>query len=187
MKKKKIFLGILIVAWLCFIWGHSLQPSTVSDEESGKWLEILSKVFTFLKSESGMFIVRKSAHFTEYGILGILLALEFANYVKGWFRRFVEPVASAMVAAVIDETIQLFVPGRSGQVSDIWIDTAGAALGILITLAIINMSGSKFEPVMGYNQFNVGLMLLVLGVSALLCLGISVPIFINSLRGQTNE
>ena len=56
----------------------------------------------------------------------------------------------------------------------------------LLVLGILNLNEGTFQPVMCYNQFNVGLMLLVLGVSALLCLGISVPIFINSLRGQTN-
>ena len=44
---------------------------------------------------------------------------------------------AALFVAFVDETIQLFVEGRSGQVSDIWIDIAGAALGIIITLAII--------------------------------------------------
>ncbi|MBP3732945.1 MAG: prolipoprotein diacylglyceryl transferase [Bacilli bacterium] len=56
----------------------------------------------------------------------------------------------------------------------------------LLVFGILNLNQGTFEPVMGYNQFNVGLMLLVLGVSALLCLGISVPIFINSLKGQSN-
>ena len=132
------------MAWLCVIWGHSLQPAVVSDNESGKWLEVLSKVFTFLNNENGMFMVRKAAHFTEYGILGVLLALELANFVKGWLRRFFEPLALALSAAFIDETIQLFVEGRSGQVVDILIDLAVAALGILITLAIIgNRKGRR--------------------------------------------
>ena len=56
----------------------------------------------------------------------------------------------------------------------------------LLVFGILNLNQGTFEPVMGYNQFNVGLMLLVLGISALLCLGISVPIFVNSLKGQTN-
>ena len=91
-----------------------------------------------------MFLVRKAAHFTEYGILGVLLALELANFVKGWLRRFFEPASLALSVAFIDETIQLFVEGRSGQIMDIWIDLAGAALGILITLAIIgNRTGKR--------------------------------------------
>ena len=141
--KKKIILGILIAAWLCVIWGHSLQPAVVSDDESGKWLSVLSVIFPFLQGEDGMFIVRKAAHFTEYLILGVLLSLEIANFVKGWLRRFFEPASLALSAAFIDETIQLFVEGRSGQVMDIWIDLAGAALGILITLAIIGNRRGK--------------------------------------------
>ena len=144
MKKNKIILGILIVAWIAVIWGHSMQPATVSEEESGFFLEILSKVISALENnDAGMFIVRKAAHFTEYLILGVLLALEFANFVRGWFRRFVEPWMLALTTAFIDETIQLFVEGRSGQVSDIWVDVAGAALGILITLAIIGNRRGK--------------------------------------------
>ncbi len=144
MKKSKIILGILIIAWLGVIWGHSMQPAVVSDGESGKWLEVLSKIFPFLRGENGMYYVRKAAHFTEYAILGVLLALELSHFVKGWLRRFFEPLAFALSASFIDETIQLFVEGRSGQVSDMWIDTAGAALGILITLAIIgNRRGRK--------------------------------------------
>lgn len=138
MNKKKIILGILIAAWICFIWGHSMQPAVVSDGESGRFLQIISKILPFIaNNDNGMFIVRKTAHFTEYAILGVLLCLQFATYLKGWFKRFVNPEMAALSVAFVDETIQLFVEGRSGQVSDIWIDVAGAALGIVITLAII--------------------------------------------------
>ena len=144
MKKGKIILGILIVAWLAVIWGHSMQPADVSAEESAGWLDVLYRIIPFITNDdNGMYIVRKAAHFTEYAILGVLLALELAYFVKGWLRRFFEPVAFALSASFIDETIQLFVEGRSGQVSDMWIDTAGAALGILITLAIIGNRRGK--------------------------------------------
>ncbi|MDC7278727.1 MULTISPECIES: VanZ family protein [Pseudobutyrivibrio] len=144
MKKGKIILGILIVAWLCVIWGHSMQPAVVSEGESGKWLSVISRFIPVITNDdAGMYIVRKCAHFTEYAILGVLLALELAYFVKGWLRRFFEPLAFALSASFIDETIQLFVEGRSGQVSDMWIDTAGAALGIVITLAIIGNRRSK--------------------------------------------
>ena len=42
---------------------------------------------------------------------------------------------SAFVLACIDETIQFFVPGRDGRVTDVIIDMSGA----LIILAIINI------------------------------------------------
>ncbi len=144
MKKNRIILGILIVAWLCLIWGHSLQPAVVSAGESAKWLQIICKICPFITNDdNGMFIVRKAAHFTEYGVLGVLLALEMAQFVRGWFRRFVEPLLLALSVAFVDETIQLFVIGRSGEVRDMWIDVAGAALAIVITLAIIGNRRGK--------------------------------------------
>jgi VanZ family protein len=139
MKKRKIILGILIVLWLCLIWGHSLQPAVVSDNESGRVLEFLRQIFpTLLGGENGTFIVRKSAHFTEFFILGILLCMEFCTEVYGALRRFAVPSLVGLLVAFIDETIQLFVVGRSGEVRDMWIDFAGVMFGTLIVLAIVN-------------------------------------------------
>ena len=42
-------------------------------------------------------------------------------------------------AALCDETIQLFVPGRSGQIADVWLDTAGYLTGALLTLLIFRL------------------------------------------------
>ncbi len=145
MKKKKIILGIMIAAWLCVIWGHSLQPAEVSDGESGRFLIILEQFLPFLRGEDGMYMVRKAAHFTEYAILGFLLCLEFVTFSREVLRRFLNPVVGALLAAFIDETIQLFVEGRSGQVSDIWIDVAGAALGTAITLVVIGFRQRKHK------------------------------------------
>ena len=43
------------------------------------------------------------------------------------------------LAALCDETIQLFVPGRSGQITDVWLDTAGYLTGALLTLLIFRL------------------------------------------------
>ena len=72
-------------------------------------------------------------------------------------------------------------------------------LGIISTLIIVVasitlivfgsslMSKSSFEAVVAYNSFNEGVMLLVLGASIFLCLGISVPILFESLKGEQHE
>ncbi len=139
MKRKKIILGILIVLWLCLIWGHSLQPAYVSENESGFFLAFIAKVLPFINNdEFGMFIIRKTAHFTEYAILGVLLCMEFSTFLWGFINRFSVPALVGLLVAFIDETIQLFVVGRSGEIRDMWIDFAGVALGALITLAITN-------------------------------------------------
>lgn len=116
-----------------------MQPATVSEAESSRFLAILGKVFPFLlSSDAGMFIVRKAAHFTEFLILGTLLCMDFSSSLYGVLQRFSIPTLVGLLIAFIDETIQLFVVGRSGEVRDMWIDFAGVALGTLIVLAIVN-------------------------------------------------
>lgn len=62
------------------------------------------------------------------------------------------------------------------------------AVGGALTVVAINlMATSTFAPVMGYRQFNIGIMLLVVGIAILLGLGISIPTFINGFKGQANE
>lgn len=56
--------------------------------------------------------------------------------------------------------------------------------GALTAVAIALMSTTTFAPVMGYNQFNIGVMFLVVGGAILLGLGISIPTLINGLKGQ---
>ena len=42
-----------------------------------------------------------------------------------------------MTTALLDETIQRFIPGRSSQVTDVWIDMAGVVSGALISLILL--------------------------------------------------
>ena len=48
-----------------------------------------------------------------------------------------------MLVASVDETIQLFVSGRSGQVSDVVLDLVGALCGIALLLIIIKVFGKE--------------------------------------------
>ena len=121
------------------IWGHSMQPAVVSSQESGFFLDFLSNIIPgLMNDDGGMFIIRKAAHFAEYTILGILLCMDFSSYLYGVIKRFSIPVLVGLFISFIDETIQLFVVGRSGEVRDMWIDVTGIALGTLISLAIVN-------------------------------------------------
>lgn len=79
-------------------------------------------------------LMRKSAHFIAYLILGFLVSHAMKNEVSpasAWKRR----VASLMLCvayAISDEFHQIFVPGRGPLVKDVFIDGSGAALGILL-------------------------------------------------------
>ena len=52
---------------------------------------------------------------------------------------------SGTLAALCDETILLFVPGRSGQIADVWLDTAGYLTGALLTLLIFHLCRKRPE------------------------------------------
>ena len=86
--------------------------------------------------ESVQFLVRKAAHFFVYTVLGILLYWDFIPSC-GSVRKKVGWVWAAGTAyAVSDEIHQLFVPGRSGQVRDVLLDSVGVAAGILLSWAM---------------------------------------------------
>ena len=78
------------------------------------------------------FLVRKAAHFTEYAILGVLARGLFGSLHA---ERGVRPLPAGLLVAfvpVVDECIQLFVPGRSGQLTDVLIDLSGVIVGALL-------------------------------------------------------
>ena len=49
------------------------------------------------------------------------------------------------------------------------------------------MTSNNFEKVVKYNGFNIGLIILVLGVSVLLTLAISLPILFESFKNTPKE
>ena len=131
-------LGILIALTLAFIWSNSMQSRAVSGGMSGSlktWLEQL------LHTEISEFLLRKAAHFSEYGLLGVefslLLGLQYdktgKNFQHG--RNLLDLPLIGMLCAVTDETIQIF-SGRSSLVSDVWIDTAGFSTGFFLTVLL---------------------------------------------------
>lgn len=97
--------------------------------------------------EQGEFYVRKLAHFSEYALLGLCLAIPLYAYRirKGWLVLTAQAICSAYAA--LDEFHQCFSPGRSPQVRDVLIDSAGALTGILIGWLISHiMARTIFRP-----------------------------------------
>lgn len=116
---------VLCALWLAVIIGHSLMPAKLSHAESSGLLTRLTTALPFITHR----LLRKLAHFSEFGLLGLLLAQCFRD-------GFAKPAMASMLCALADETVQLFVPGRSGQVRDVWIDFAGAVLAIGLTMLL---------------------------------------------------
>jgi len=82
------------------------------------------------------FIIRKSAHLTEYGILSALTFRALRGVERSWSWRWaMGGIAFAILIASIDEFHQSFVPSRTGTWHDVVIDTAGAAIAQILIRA----------------------------------------------------
>lgn len=82
------------------------------------------------------FIVRKTAHFCEYALLGLLLCLLFRSWGK---LSAVPPWICGVLYAVTDEIHQLYVPARTGKVEDVLLDAVGVFCGIMVIRFIIGL------------------------------------------------
>ncbi len=149
-------LWISTLVWIGSMWYHSATPGVVSSAQSDALVYNLWNVFTFVGVQNihtMVLIVRKSAHILEYMVFGILLTCLFLRVCSALARtacclehrdvlrtqilqlRLVF-ILGACVVPACDETIQLFVPGRSGQLTDCFIDLVGVACGVCIVTAI---------------------------------------------------
>lgn len=128
MKVKRLILLILIIIWAILIFGFSGQNGTESSGLSRKIVSI------FTKNEEIINIVepyiRKVAHFSEYGLGGILFTLLLSTY--NWKDRKIIFIAIALGIwyASIDEIHQLMVEGRHGSIFDVYLDTLGFTTGV---------------------------------------------------------
>lgn len=128
-KRRMTLCAVLLLCNLVFIWGNSLLPATVSGQISGTLKVFLDGLFTPGEATpSGDGLLRKCAHFVEFGALGLLLGWLFGMLGKKPLPAF----ALGVAAACIDEAIQIFVPGRGPGIRDVCIDSCGAAAGMLL-------------------------------------------------------
>ena len=121
--------SVLILLNLCFIWGNSLLPAEVSQAFSDWVKSLLEAVFPSeeaLPSDGGL--LRKAAHFAEFAALGFLVRWRAVLLRKKGIRTLLWGVA----AACVDETIQIFVPGRGPGILDVGIDTCGVVTGMIL-------------------------------------------------------
>lgn len=136
----KIALIILILATVAFIFARSLKSPEKSSAESDKVGDIVGEVIP-PETKPGEFVqinLRKIAHFVEFAVLGIEVAL----YVSLFARKKAFMLASypfGLFVALLDETVQIY-SGRGSSVSDVWLDFLGfltfATLAYAITLLV---------------------------------------------------
>lgn len=119
----------LIVLNLGFIWGNSLLPAEASQAFSD-WVKawLLRMISDGEEAVSGSGLLRKLAHFAEFAVLGLLLARLHQLLQKNGGNALIW----GTLAACVDETIQMFVPGRGPGIQDVAIDACGVMTGMVL-------------------------------------------------------
>ena len=138
----RVIFTFALIGCIVFIFSNSLQIADVSEGASGRVLGILQGILRHLGLPGAadrltMHIVRKLAHFCEYLLEGFLLMLCLRVYTRHFLRHVSWPVLGGLLTALVDETIQLYSPGRSSQVLDVWLDFAGVLCGLLVGLVLL--------------------------------------------------
>ncbi len=140
----RIILIILLLCTFFVIFGFSSQDGEASGGLSrnitNKILQISNKYNALGQEEKEQIanktekIIRKVAHFSIYTVVGLLLMGLLSTYKikENW--RMILSILLGMIYAVSDEIHQSFIPGRTPQITDIYIDTLGVILGILLIL-----------------------------------------------------
>ena len=129
MAKKRIILFVLVISWMILIFWFSSAGHEVSSGQSMRAVHGIAQATGVVLSEA---LVRKAAHVFLYFVLGILLTLLVRTYDVRWRNVVLWAVGVACAYAATDETHQLLVGGRSGQVSDVLLDTAAACAGAVV-------------------------------------------------------
>ena len=153
MTRRRKIESILPVLIMIFIFVQSAFPSELSGRESGLIVSFI-RLFWEADPEKISFAVRKCAHFTEYLALGLSLLFPVKERFEGRAARGhegIKPVTAAFFSswifgtlyAVTDEIHQIFVEGRSCELRDMLIDSAGVLTGLVIALLILRRKRRK--------------------------------------------
>ena len=130
MNKKKLIKWLMLLLWMLVIFIFSSEPHSGEATKS-----IIANIIPNIKTNSLLdminFIVRKSAHVTEYFILALLTISLLKEYTKKERTILLSSIIFCFIYAMTDEYHQSFVPGRSSLFRDVLIDTSGSLIALL--------------------------------------------------------
>lgn len=153
---KKIILRIILLILLgvtfYIIFGFSNQNGDESSSISRKVTEYIVNLLPNIQSETdktflvehGEIVVRKLAHFSIYTIVGILMMLLMYTFKLETYKKTIISLVVGGIYAISDECHQIFIPGRGPSVTDVFIDTLGVLVGIIIVIVLISIYKKLF-------------------------------------------
>ena len=146
----RVVFTLALAGCIWFIFSNSMAVAQVSSASSGRVLTLLQGALRrlghpALAQRLTQHVVRKMAHFCEYLREGFLRMLCMGVYSRHPLRHSTVPMLGGVLTALTDETIQLYSPGRSSQVTDVWLDSVGVLAGILAALVLMALCRLLFH------------------------------------------
>ncbi len=131
-----------VLLWMVLIFFLSHQDGNRSSETSEWVLHLfmaLGLTESRIESWNLGFWVRKTAHFTEYLILTLILFKWLSGKMKGKSALFISWI-TAVLYACTDELHQSFIPFRTATPFDVGVDALGGMLAVAIIFFFRNKS-----------------------------------------------
>jgi VanZ family protein len=168
-KSNKLILLLFVLLWMGLIFIFSSQPYESQDLKP--WLhrvlsfERIPRYLNHVQLKYGghlisvkalgltgfvEFIIRKSAHVTEYAILGVLVFLSLRMIFPRFIGISIVSICICYLYAITDEYHQSFVADRTPLFADVLLDTSGATLGILLLIILSKMSVFLYRKIFDY-------------------------------------
>jgi len=140
MKKHRyaaIIFGILAVAWAGVLFFFSGQNGADSGALSRRVACMIVRWFPRLGGPADIEpMLRKIAHFSIFAVEGFLTGVSMIC-VLGYIRGMALSAGVCALMAMANEYHQMFAAGRSCEVRDMLVDSAGALLGIIVSAMAI--------------------------------------------------
>jgi VanZ family protein len=165
-KKNKVVFLLFVLLWMTLIFIFSSQPydsqdmkpwlkSVLSFEQIPRYLYHIQLNYgghTISIQSLGLlgfveFFIRKSAHVTEYAVLGILIFQTLrVIFPRIWGISLIS-ISLCYLYAVTDEYHQSFIVDRTPLFADVLLDTGGATAGILLFMFISKVISILYQKI----------------------------------------
>lgn len=156
---KRNIVILCVIVFVGFIFWNSSKPAEDSDGYSLKIAGMILKTFVSgydkmlpIQQEEMLTnvnnLVRSAAHITEFAVFGVLVTVLLHKLGQNrdsviTRHKIITALAVCFLCALSDEIFQIFIDGRTFQLTDIACDVFGAYAGILCTSGIFHKVSRK--------------------------------------------
>ncbi len=156
MKKRFYIKLALVIIWMFVIFSFSAQDAekslNTSDQVIIKTAETIKREELTPKEKDTIInkyivLVRKSAHFFLYFVLGILAFFTIKEFCEISPALIIYAMIFCFIYACSDELHQLFINGRTARFFDVFVDSCGALLSTTILFIVHKLLKKRIKVV----------------------------------------